>query len=237
MPSTMSMNTARPDTSVMIGRVCGSHSIRRWPFSTLASRIDQQARAEGHAGGGPSRDRSRRAGPAPRSGPAPPGAACCRRTRVPLSSCIVPSTVGFDARALGRLLRRAADVEGPHGQLGARLADALRGDHADRLAGVDRRAARQIAAVAPAADAAAALAGQHRAHLDALDHRLVEQLDLLLVEQDVALDQDLAGGRMQDVLGRGPAQDPLGQLLDHLAALDDRRQRDRLGRCRSPPRR
>jgi hypothetical protein len=55
-----------------------------------------------------------------------------------------------------RLLDRlggAADVEGPHGQLRARLADRLRGDDADGLADIDRRAAGQIAAVAGAADA------------------------------------------------------------------------------------
>jgi hypothetical protein len=50
-------------------------------------------------------------------------------------------------------LRRAADVEGAHGQLGARLADRLGGDDADRFADVDRRAAGQIAPVAGAADA------------------------------------------------------------------------------------
>jgi hypothetical protein len=52
-----------------------------------------------------------------------------------------------------RHLRRAADVEGTHGQLRARLADRLRGDDADRFADVDRRAAREVAAVALAADA------------------------------------------------------------------------------------
>ena len=50
-------------------------------------------------------------------------------------------------------LRRAADVEGPHRQLRARLADRLGGDDADRLADVDRRAAGEIAPVALAADA------------------------------------------------------------------------------------
>ena len=81
---------------------------------------------------------------------------------------------GLDVRALGLRLRGAADVEGAHGQLGARLADALRRDHADRLADVDRRAARQIAAVAQAAHPAQAVAGQHRADRHALDHRLVQ---------------------------------------------------------------
>src|ERR1019366_6421964 len=60
---------------------------------------------------------------------------------------------GFDAGLLGTALRRAADVEGAHGQLGARLADRLRGDHTHRLTDVDRGAARQIAAVTMAANA------------------------------------------------------------------------------------
>ena len=45
--------------------------------------------------------------------------------------------VRLDERLLGDL-RRAADVEGAHGELGARLADRLRRDDADRLAHVDR---------------------------------------------------------------------------------------------------
>ena len=55
--------------------------------------------------------------------------------------------VQLDERLLGNL-RRAADVERAHGELGARLADRLRRDHADRLAHVDRRAAGEIAPVA-----------------------------------------------------------------------------------------
>ena len=49
----------------------------------------------------------------------------------------------------------AAGVEGTHGQLRARLADGLRGDDADGLAGVDRLAGGQVDAVALGADAAA----------------------------------------------------------------------------------
>src|SRR3546814_10958731 len=49
-------------------------------------------------------------------------------------------------------LRRAADVEGPHRELRARLADRLGGDHADRLADVHRRAASKVAAIPFAAD-------------------------------------------------------------------------------------
>ena len=44
--------------------------------------------------------------------------------------------------------RRAADVERPHRQLRARLADRLRRDDADRLAELDHLAGREVAAVA-----------------------------------------------------------------------------------------
>ena len=88
----------------------------------------------------------------------------------------------FEVRLLVEL-RRAADVEGPHRQLGARLADRLGGDDADRFADVDRRTAGKVTPVALAAHALLGRADQRRADLDALkadfldlgDHRLVEQ--------------------------------------------------------------
>ena len=89
--------------------------------------------------------------------------------------------VGLDEGLVDRL-RHAADVERAHGELGARLADRLRGDDADRLADVDRRAARQIAAVALGAHAVGGLAGQHRADAHLLDLRLLDRLDLLLLD-------------------------------------------------------
>ena len=46
--------------------------------------------------------------------------------------------------------RRATDVERAHRELGARLADRLRRDDADRLADVDAVAAREVAPVAHA---------------------------------------------------------------------------------------
>ncbi len=62
-----------------------------------------------------------------------------------------------------------ADVERAHGELGARLADRLRGDHADRLAHVDERTAAEIAPVALGAQAVAGIARQRRAHADLVD--------------------------------------------------------------------
>ena len=76
--------------------------------------------------------------------------------------------VGLDEGLVGDL-RRAADVEGAHGELRARLADRLRRDDADRFAEVDRRAAGEIAPVAGGADAVLRLADQHGADLHLLD--------------------------------------------------------------------
>src|SRR5262245_19029779 len=54
---------------------------------------------------------------------------------------------------LGHARRRAADVERPHRQLRARLADRLRRDHADGLTELDEPAGGEITAVTALADA------------------------------------------------------------------------------------
>ena len=63
----------------------------------------------------------------------------------------------------------AADVERPHRELRARLADRLGGDDADRHALLDELAGGQVHAVAAAADAQRRLAGHRAADLDLLD--------------------------------------------------------------------
>ena len=106
----------------------------------------------------------------------------------------LPFEIRLDEGLL-RDLRRAADMERAHGELRARLADRLGRDHADRLAHVDRRAAREIASVAGAADAGLGLAGEHRADAHLLDAGLVDHLDMRLLDQGAALDHDLVGRR------------------------------------------
>ena len=137
-----------------------------------------------------------------------------------LLNLIVPSKFELDERLLGDL-RRAADVEGAHGELGARLADRLRRDDADRLAHVDRRAAGEIAPVAGAADAVLGLAGEHRADLHLLHAGIGDRFDLRLGQQGAALDHDLVGGRILHVLGRGAAENADRERGHHGAGVDD----------------
>ena len=90
--------------------------------------------------------------------------------KMPIADLHDSIEIGFDERLIGDL-RRAADVEGAHRELRARLADRLRGDDPDGLAHIDRRPAREIAAVALAANAVLGFAGQDGTDLNFLDSR------------------------------------------------------------------
>ena len=117
-------------------------------------------------------------------------------------------------------LRDAADVEGPHRQLRAGLADRLRGDDADRLAGVHLGAAGEIAPVALGADAVLGLAGERRADLHLDDARRLDEVGVALVDQVVAPEDHLAGLRVEHVLRRDAAEDALGERGHDLAVRD-----------------
>ena len=129
--------------------------------------------------------------------------------------------LGVERRLLRHPRRRAADVEGAHRQLRAGLADRLGGDDADRQAELDHLAGGQVAAVAVRADAAPALAGQHRADLHLLDAGVLDLGRLVLVDDVVDVEDDVAGDRVGDLLERDAADDAVAQRLDDLAALDD----------------
>ena len=118
-------------------------------------------------------------------------------------------------------LRRAADVERAHRQLRAGFTDRLGGDDADRFTVVDRRAAGEIAAVALAADAVDEFAGQRRADLHFLDAGLLDGVDMRLFHQRAALDHDLVGRGIAQVLARGAAEDTRRQRRNHRAGIDD----------------
>ena len=115
----------------------------------------------------------------------------------------------FDARA-----GRAADVERPHRELRARLADRLGGDDADGHAFFDQLAGRQVHAVAAAADAERRLAGQRAADLDLLEAQLLDLAGDLDGDQLVLADDHLVGDRVDDVRAADAAADRRRARLD-----------------------
>ena len=134
-----------------------------------------------------------------------------------------------------RTRSRAADVERTHRQLGAGLADRLRGDHADRFADVDDVAAAEVAAVAVARTRRSALSQVIvRTHLDRLHAGVFELLHPGFVEQRVAGDERiLVVARQEHVLGHDAAEHAVAQRLDDVAAFHDRRHRSGRRACRS----
>ena len=149
---------------------------------------------------------------------------------------VADADVAFVARLERALLdlaarRRAADVERPHRELRARLADRLAGDDADRLADVDLVPAREVAPVALGADAALGLAGEHRADDDLLDARLLDDVHEVLVELRVRRDEHLARERVDDVLERDAAEDAVAERLDDLAGVLELRDADAVERA------
>ena len=147
----------------------------------------------------------------------------------------MPSKFELD-EGLVRELRRAADVEGAHGELRARLADRLRRDDADGLAHIDGRAAREVAAVALGADAVLGLAGEHRADLHFLNAGGVDRLDVPFLDH-LAGGHDHLAVRVLQILGRGAAENARRQRRDDLAGVDDRPHADAVRASRNPWRR
>src|SRR5207245_1346768 len=120
----------------------------------------------------------------------------------------------LERRLLADARRRAADVERPHRQLRAGLADRLRGDDADRLAELDELAGGEVAAVALRAHAAARRAREHRPDLHLLDAGVLDGGRELLVHHLVDVDDRLARERIGDLLERRAADDAVAQRLD-----------------------
>src|SRR5215203_5700930 len=104
----------------------------------------------------------------------------------------------LDDRRLERLHGHAADVEGAHGELGARLPDGLRRDDADGFADLHHVAGRMLAPVALRADAALAFASKARANLHALMPDRVHRNRGVLFDELILLHDELARHRVLD---------------------------------------
>src|SRR5262249_36269178 len=118
--------------------------------------------------------------------------------------------VGLDERLLGDL-RSAADVERAHGELRSGFADRLSGDDPDRFTHVHRRARRQVASVAPAAHAVRKLASEHRTNAQLLDAGVDDFLDLLLLDQRAARNDDPVRCRFAHILSGGASENAARQ--------------------------
>jgi hypothetical protein len=119
-------------------------------------------------------------------------------------------------------------MEGTHCQLGARLADGLGGNEADRLADVARLAKRQVDAVTFGADADFGTAGQRGPDDDGLQTGILNLFGGCLMDQVTGLDQEFSRSRVDHVSGCIPSGEALGHILDDLAAGHDRPDTDAL---------
>src|SRR5690606_26268503 len=111
----------------------------------------------------------------------------------------------FKIRAIDNLCC-TAQVEGTHGELGARLTDRLCSDNADRFALVDRSTACKVATIALGANAIAGFAGQGRTDADRLDTSLFDDLDVLLLNHAASFDDNFAARRTHDRIHGRTAQ-------------------------------
>ena len=127
--------------------------------------------------------------------------------------------VGFDEGLIGDL-RCAADMECAHGELGTRLADRLRGDDPDGLAHIDWRPAREVAAVAFAADPILGFAGQDGTDLHFLDSGRVDAVDMPFLDHFASFDDDRPRCLLQ-ILGCSASKDSRSKRGDNLAGVND----------------
>ncbi len=134
----------------------------------------------------------------------------------------------FDAAVNRRIHRRlfghlrgAADVEGAHGQLRARLTDRLRRNDANRFPHVHRCAACQIAAIAGAAHAALGFAQQRRSDLHLGHSRRFNACHVRFGQQMARSHHDFAGLGIDHIHQHGAAKDTLAERHDGVAAFDD----------------
>src|SRR6478736_8772630 len=129
----------------------------------------------------------------------------------------------LDLGVLGTRGGDAADVEGTHRKLRARLADRLGGDDADGVTDLRDLVGRGIDAVGLGVDALLARGGERREHLDALDAGVVDALGEFLGDEFAGLDDGLGRGeRIVHVVGRETAHDAFRERDQHGLTFEDR---------------
>ena len=149
-------------------------------------------------------------------------------TSSPLAFLTVITLMNFTKSVgLGVLLRlfsraggRAADVEGTHGELRARLTNGLCGNDSDRFAALDHAAGGEVASVAELANSALRFAGQHGADFHALDTGRLNRRGQILGDFLVDLN-DGAAFVIELVFKSHAADDAVAQRLNDFARFDD----------------
>ena len=148
-PSSMFSNFTRPPYSVMIGRVCGSQVASTWP-AFRPCRLAPSAWRRTAPCDVRARGRCRPESPLRRNGRSPPVRPCRFLTIAHLRGEKRATPLDLTPPGWRRGSRRGTtDVEGPHGQLGARLTNRLGSDDAHGFATpVFTSLPRQITAIA-----------------------------------------------------------------------------------------
>ena len=135
----------------------------------------------------------------------------------------VPACLALTSLLLDAAGGDAADVEGTHRELRARLADRLGGDDADGHAFLDQLAGGQVHAVAEAADAERGLAGHRAADLDLVESaspRASGPTSTVIISFSRTMTSSVIGLTMLTRLTR-PRIDCDEADLDLLALVDD----------------
>ena len=114
----------------------------------------------------------------------------------------------------------SADMEGPHGELGAGFADGLGGDHSDGLAHLDHFAGGQISPVATHANSAPRLAGQHGADFHPLNTGSLNGSGQVFVDLLIDIHDDVALVVL-DLLQHDAANDAVAERLDNFPGFHD----------------
>ena len=115
----------------------------------------------------------------------------------------------------------AAGVEGAHGELGARFADGLGGDDADRFADADGLSGGQVGAVALRAYAHRGTAGQDRAGLHGGDAFRDDPVGVFLVHQLVLADEDLTGLGIEEIVHEIATEQAVAEGFDDRFGIGD----------------